>query len=100
MSRSGNVWDNAVMETFLSTLKTERRHRATYLTRDAARADVFNYIERVYNLTLKYSVLGYQSSVDFERIKAVAQLAVHGTRRRSEITKFPSRVKIPIAGCY
>jgi len=41
MSRSGNVWDNAVMERFFSTLKTEPTNRKHYATRNAARADVF-----------------------------------------------------------
>lgn len=45
MSRSGNVWDNAAMESFFSSLKTERVSRKTYRTRDYARADVFAYIE-------------------------------------------------------
>ena len=49
MSRSGNVWDNAAMESFFSSLKTERIGKKTYRTRDAARADVFDYIERFYN---------------------------------------------------
>ena len=49
MSRSGNVWDNAAMESFFSSLKTERVRRQVYRTRDAARADVFDYIERFYN---------------------------------------------------
>ena len=49
MSRSGNVWDNAAMESFFSSLKTERIDRKIYRTRDAARADVFDYIERFYN---------------------------------------------------
>lgn len=49
MSRSGNVWDNAVMESFFSSLKTERIARKVYRTRDQARADVFDYIERFYN---------------------------------------------------
>ena len=49
MSRSGNVWDNAAMESFFSSLKTERTARKTYRTRDEARADVFDYIERFYN---------------------------------------------------
>ena len=49
MSRSGNVWDNAAMESFFSSLKTERTGRKTYRTRDEARADVFDYIERFYN---------------------------------------------------
>ena len=49
MSRSGNVWDNAAMESFFSSLKTERTARKTYRTRNEARADVFDYIERFYN---------------------------------------------------
>jgi hypothetical protein len=48
MSRSGNVWDNAVMESFFPSLKTERIDRKVYRSRDAARADVFDYIERFY----------------------------------------------------
>ena len=48
-SRSGNVWDNAAMESFFSSLKTERTARTTYRTRDQAKADVFDYIERFYN---------------------------------------------------
>jgi putative transposase len=44
MSRSGNVWDNAAMESFFSSLKTERTARKTYRSRDQARADVFDYI--------------------------------------------------------
>jgi putative transposase len=72
MSRSGNVWDNAVMESFFSTMKIERCHRQTYPTRNAARADVFDYIERFYNLTRRHSSLGNQSPINFERMKAVA----------------------------
>ena len=49
MSRSGNVWDNAAMESFFSSLKTERTTRRMYRTRDDAKADVFDYIERFYN---------------------------------------------------
>lgn len=44
MSRSGNVWDNAAMESFFSSLKTERTERKIYRTRNEARADVFDYI--------------------------------------------------------
>ena len=46
LSRPGNVWDNAAMESFFSSLKVERVARKTYRTRDQARADVFDYIER------------------------------------------------------
>ena len=49
ISRSGNVWDNAAMESFFSSLKTERTMGKTYRTRDEAKADVFDYIERFYN---------------------------------------------------
>jgi len=68
MSRSGNVWDNSVMESFFSTLKTERTNRKYYNTRDAARADVFDYIERFYNPLRRHSTLGYRSPVAFEAL--------------------------------
>ena len=67
MSRSGNCWDNAAMESFFSSLKTERIARKTYRTRDQARADVFDYIERFYNPTRRHSTLGYLSPMDFEK---------------------------------
>jgi putative transposase len=66
MSRSGNVWDNAAMESFFSSLKTERTARKVYRTRDDARADVFDYIERFYNPRRRHSTLGYMSPVEFE----------------------------------
>jgi putative transposase len=67
MSRSGNVWDNAAMESFFSSLKTERIRGRVYPTRDAARADVFDYIERFYNPVRRHSTIGYLSPVEFER---------------------------------
>jgi putative transposase len=67
MSRPGNVWDNAAMESFFSSLKTERIGRTVYRTRDAARADVFDYIERFYNTIRRHSTIGYLSPVEFER---------------------------------
>jgi len=67
MSRSGNVWDNAAMESFFSSLKTERIARKTYRTRNQAKAEVFDYIERFYNPTRRHSTLGYLSPIDFER---------------------------------
>ena len=67
MSRSGNVWDNSVMESFFSSLKTERTGRKWYPSRDAARADVFDYIERFYNPIRRHSTLGYLSPIDFEQ---------------------------------
>ena len=70
MSRAGEV-DNSAMESFFSSLKTERTSRKVYRTRTQARADVFDYIERFYNLTRRHSTLDYVSSAAFER----AQLA-------------------------
>jgi putative transposase len=65
-------WDNSVMESFFSTLKIERVHRKHYATRDAARADVFDYIERFYNPIRRHSTLGNRSPVVFEQEAAVA----------------------------
>jgi putative transposase len=72
MSRSGNVWDNAAMESFFSSLKTERTARKVYRTRDQARADVFDYIERFYNPRRRHSTIGYLSPMEFERIAAAS----------------------------
>jgi putative transposase len=66
MSRSGNVWDNAAMESFFSSLKTERTASKTYRTRDQARADIFDYVERFYNAVRRHSTLGYISPIEFE----------------------------------
>jgi len=61
MSRSGNCWDNAAMESFFSSLKTERIGKKVYRSRAQARADVFDYIECFYNPTRRHSTLGYLS---------------------------------------
>ena len=66
MSRAGEVWDNSAMESFFSSLKTERTARKVYRTREQARADVFDYIERFYNSTRRHSTLGYVSPIQFE----------------------------------
>ena len=68
MSRSGDCWDNAAMESFFSTLKTERTSRKNYHSRDEARADVFDYIERFYNPRRRHSTLGYLSPADYEKM--------------------------------
>ena len=67
MSRSGNVWDNAAMESFFSSLKTERTARKMYRTRDEAKADVFDYIERFYNPKRRHSTIGYLSPMELEQ---------------------------------
>src|SRR5262245_10839745 len=70
-SRSGNVWENAVMESFFSSFKVERVARKSYRTRDEARADVFDYIERFYNPRRRHSTIGYLSPMEFEaKVKA------------------------------
>ena len=66
LSRSGNVWGNAAMESFFSSLKTERVAGKTYRTRDQARTDVFDYIERFYNPRRRHSTIGYLSPMEFE----------------------------------
>lgn len=71
MSRSGNCWDNAAMESFFSSLKIERTARKTYRTREEAKADVFDYIERFYNPRRRHSTLGYLSPVAFEERAAL-----------------------------
>ena len=55
------------MESFFSSLKTERIGNKLYRSRDQARADVFDYIERFYNTVRRHSTTGYLSPVEFER---------------------------------
>jgi putative transposase len=66
MSRKGNCWDNAVAESFFSSLKKERIKKRIYKTRVLARADVFDYIEVFYNRTRRHSHLGGVSPEAFE----------------------------------
>ena len=60
-------WDNAPMESFFHTLKTERVHHRIYATRDDARRDLFAYIEGFYNSHRLHSALGYLSPAEMER---------------------------------
>ena len=66
MSRVGMPYDNAVVESFFSSLKNELTHHEHYLTNDAARAHVFDYIEVFYNRQRCHSSLGYRSPMVFE----------------------------------
>jgi putative transposase len=66
MSRRGNCYDNAVAESFFSSLKKERVRRRIYRTREEAKADLFDYIEIFYNRTRRHSHLGQVSPYDFE----------------------------------
>jgi len=75
MSRKGNCWDNAPMESFFGTLKKELIHHRRYRTRDEARRDIFDYIEVFYNRERLHSSLGYLSPVDHEKQMAAKQAA-------------------------
>jgi transposase InsO family protein len=66
MSRRGNCYDNAMMESFWSTLKRELIHRCQFATRASARAAIFEWIEAFYNRVRLHSALGFKSPVDFE----------------------------------
>jgi Transposase and inactivated derivatives len=65
MSRKGNCWDNAPMESFFNSLKNERVHGTRYASREDAIADLFDYIEVFYNRSRRHSTLGYNSPVQF-----------------------------------
>ena len=67
MSRKGDCWDNAVVESFFATLKRELVHHRRYRTRREARRDIFEYIEVFYNRQRLHSSLGYMSPAEYER---------------------------------
>lgn len=66
MSRKGDCWDNAVVESFNATIKTELIYRTQWITREEARAAIYNYIETWYNSIRLHSTLGYLSPIEFE----------------------------------
>ena len=70
MSRKGNPYDNAAMESFNATYKREcvglAEERGGYATRAEATAEFFDYVEKYYNRQRRHSALGYKSPVDFE----------------------------------
>jgi putative transposase len=72
MSRKGNCYDNAPMESFFGTLKTELIHQRHYLTRLEAKTDIFEYIEVFYNRYRRHSSLGYLAPVAFEKLPVPA----------------------------
>ncbi len=72
MSRTGNCWDNACVESFFGTLKRELVYHRHYATRDEATQDIFEYIEVFYNRLRRHSTLGYDSPAEFEARTAVA----------------------------
>ena len=72
MSRKGNCWDNACVESFFGTLKRELVYHRRYATREEATQDIFEYIEVFYNRQRRHSTLGYHSPAEFEAKTAVA----------------------------
>jgi putative transposase len=68
MSRKGNCWDNAIIETFFHTLKTELTNRVKYKTREEARLSIFEYIEIFYNRKRLHSAIGYYAPVEYEKL--------------------------------
>jgi len=75
MSRKGNCWDNAVVESFFSTLKQELVYTTDFATHEQARLALFEYIEVFYNRQRRHSSLGYVSPVDFELAALPQKLA-------------------------
>jgi putative transposase len=75
MSRRGNCWDNAVAESFFATLKLELVHDAAWTTREVARTELFEYLERFYNGRRRHSALGYRSPRAFEQQRGHEALA-------------------------
>ncbi len=72
MSRKGNCWDNAVMESFYRTLKVELIYQRKYETRIEAQRDIFEYIEIFYNRERLHSSIGYHSPEEYEKMTMVA----------------------------
>ncbi len=66
MSGNGNCYDNAVVESFFHTLKTELVYHETYRTREEAKRSLFEYMEGFYNRSRRHSTLGYKSPVEYE----------------------------------
>jgi hypothetical protein len=85
MSRKGNCWDNAVAESFFSSLKKERIKKHIYKNRELALSDLAAYIESFYNPTRRHSYLGGVSPVEFE--------AAHEERER----RLHSRLGTPLS---
>ena len=73
MSRKGDCWDNAMMESFFGSLKTEWVYGKGYATREEAKQDLFKYIEMFYNRQRRHASLGYVSPTEFERRHEVTE---------------------------
>ena len=71
MSRKGNCWDNAPMESFFDTLKTELVYQQRFKTREEARSAIFEYIECFYNRERLHSSIDYASPEEYEWVQSV-----------------------------
>lgn len=83
MSRKGNCWDNACVESFFHSLKVEAVHDEPLRNREQVRQAIFEYIEVDYNLTRRHSALGYLGPTQFEQLN-VTQLRVQFLWRGSQ----------------
>jgi len=72
MSRKGNCYDNAYVESFFHTLKTELIYGQRYRTRQEAMLSIFEYVEVFYNRKRRHSALGYKSPAEYERLQYAA----------------------------
>jgi hypothetical protein len=79
MSRKGDCWDNAVVESFFATLKTELIHQEDFLTRRQATGQIFWFIEGFYNTSRKHSFLGQISPLQYEERSSTTQFRVNET---------------------
>lgn len=107
MSRRANCWDNAVVESFFHTLKTELVHHRRYRTRAEAKHDIFEWLEAFSNRVRRHSTLGYRSPAEFEAMAIGPSLSVHefggrsivfapADRTRSSLSEVP--FQIPLNG--
>ncbi|HLF17902.1 MAG TPA: IS3 family transposase [Candidatus Omnitrophota bacterium] len=71
MSRKANCYDNAVVESFFKTIKTELTRRKKFNTKDEAQSAIFEYIEIFYNRKRMHSTLGYLSPAEYERLNSI-----------------------------
>ncbi len=94
-SRRGKCHDNAVAESYFQLLKRERIRSQVYLTRDKARADVFNYIEKFYNPKRRHGTAGDVSPIEFERRHFQRLKSVWGIRGDSAC-----QTEGPLHGAY
>jgi len=89
MSRKGNCYDNAVMESFFATLKKELVHQADYATREAARRSIFEWMEVFYNRDRRHTALGGLSPDEYEEAEEGGSLEPHPQRQASELPSSP-----------